>query len=82
MAIIDQLTDISINHTSLNSGALVRSSDGSSFIFKLLCQIKLYYSTELMRRMKRYQIANYKCLIVKYAKDVRYDKDGIATHDK
>ena len=35
-----------------------------------------------MRRMKRYQIANYKCLIVKYAKDVRYDKDGIATHDK
>jgi len=39
-------------------------------------------TTELIRRMKRYQIANYSCLIVKYAKDDRYDKDGIATHDK
>ncbi|KAH9519778.1 Thymidine kinase, cytosolic [Bulinus truncatus] len=39
-------------------------------------------TTELMRRMKRYQIANYRCLIVKYAKDVRYDMNGIATHDR
>jgi len=39
-------------------------------------------TTELIRRLKRYQIANHKCLIVKYAKDDRYDKDGIATHDK
>ncbi|XP_059163833.1 thymidine kinase, cytosolic-like [Physella acuta] len=39
-------------------------------------------TTELMRRMKRYQIANYSCLIIKYAKDVRYDVGGIATHDK
>lgn len=35
-----------------------------------------------MRRMKRYQIANYKCLVVKYSKDDRYDKEGIATHDR
>jgi len=35
-----------------------------------------------MRRMKRYQIANYKCLVVKYAKDTRYDEEGIATHDR
>jgi len=39
-------------------------------------------TTELIRRLKRYQIANHKCLIVKYAKDDRYDKEGIATHDK
>jgi len=39
-------------------------------------------TTELMRRLKRYQIANHKVLIVKYAKDVRYDTNGIATHDK
>ncbi|CAG2208677.1 TK [Mytilus edulis] len=39
-------------------------------------------TTELMRRMKRYQIANYKCLVIKYSKDDRYDKEGIATHDK
>ncbi|CAL1542815.1 unnamed protein product [Lymnaea stagnalis] len=38
-------------------------------------------TTELMRRMKRYQIANYRCLIIKYAKDIRYDFNGIATHD-
>lgn len=39
-------------------------------------------TTELMRRMKRYQIANYKCLVIKYAKDNRYDEEGIATHDR
>ncbi|GFR78351.1 thymidine kinase [Elysia marginata] len=39
-------------------------------------------TTELMRRMKRYQIANYQCLVVKYAKDVRYHVSGIATHDR
>ncbi|WAQ96844.1 KITH-like protein [Mya arenaria] len=39
-------------------------------------------TTELMRRMKRYQIANYSCLVVKYAKDIRYDKENIATHDR
>jgi len=37
-------------------------------------------STELMRRLKRYQVAQYEVLIVKYAKDVRYDEVGIATH--
>jgi len=39
-------------------------------------------STELIRRMKRYQIANYSCLVAKYDKDDRYDQDGIATHDR
>lgn len=39
-------------------------------------------STELIRRLKRYQIARYECLIVKYAKDVRYDSESIATHDR
>ena len=39
-------------------------------------------TTELIRRLKRYQIARYECLIVKYADDVRYDDKGIATHDK
>lgn len=39
-------------------------------------------STELLRRIKRFQIANYTCLLVKYAKDVRYDQTGVATHDR
>ncbi|KAH9365260.1 hypothetical protein HPB48_015938 [Haemaphysalis longicornis] len=38
--------------------------------------------TELMRRLKRYEIANHKCLIVKYAGDTRYDAENISTHDK
>ena len=37
-------------------------------------------TTELIRRLKRYQIANHKCLIFKYTKDERYGKDGIVTH--
>merc|ERR1711970_450559 len=39
-------------------------------------------STELIRRLKRFQVAKYDVLIVKYAKDLRYDELGIATHDK
>lgn len=39
-------------------------------------------TTELMRRMKRYQIANHRCLIVKYAGDSRYDvENNVCTHD-
>eukprot|EP00794_Sanderia_malayensis_P009277 gene9277-10255_t len=39
-------------------------------------------TTELLRRMKRYRVAKYKCLLVKYAKDTRYDELGVATHDR
>ena len=39
-------------------------------------------STELIRRLKRYQIARYECLIIKYAKDKRYNSECIATHDQ
>lgn len=38
-------------------------------------------STELMRRVRRFQIAQYKCLVIKYAKDTRYCDKGMATHD-
>ena len=39
-------------------------------------------STELLRRIRRYQIANQDCLVIKYAKDNRYSTDEVATHDK
>ena len=39
-------------------------------------------TTELIRRIKRYQIAKYRCLLVRYAKDVRYSTTAVATHDK
>ncbi|XP_014842061.1 PREDICTED: thymidine kinase, cytosolic [Poecilia mexicana] len=39
-------------------------------------------STELMRRVRRFQVAQYKCLVIKYAKDIRYSDSGMATHDK
>ncbi|XP_037619938.1 thymidine kinase, cytosolic [Sebastes umbrosus] len=39
-------------------------------------------STELMRRVRRFQIAQYKCLVIKYAKDTRYSDTGVVTHDK
>ncbi|XP_055971439.1 thymidine kinase, cytosolic isoform X2 [Sorex fumeus] len=38
-------------------------------------------STELMRRVRRFQIAQYKCLVVKYAKDTRYSTH-FSTHDR
>lgn len=36
---------------------------------------------ELMRRMKRYQIAGYRTVIIKPSLDNRYSSDSIATHD-
>jgi thymidine kinase len=39
-------------------------------------------TTELIRRLKRYQIAKYKCLIVKYANDDRYSENDIVSHDQ
>ncbi|XP_064479734.1 thymidine kinase, cytosolic-like isoform X2 [Ornithodoros turicata] len=39
-------------------------------------------TTELMRRMKRYQLANHNCVLVKYARDCRYDNENICTHDR
>jgi thymidine kinase len=38
-------------------------------------------TTELIRRLKRYQIAKYKCLILKYANDDRYSASDIVSHD-
>jgi hypothetical protein len=39
-------------------------------------------STELLRRMKRLEVAGNKCLRVKYSEDTRYSSDKISTHDK
>ncbi len=39
-------------------------------------------STELMRRMKRHEIAGNRCLKIKFAEDTRYSGDSIATHDR
>ena len=38
-------------------------------------------STELMRRVKRCQIAMLHCLLIKYEKDDRYSDDLFSTHD-
>ncbi|KAJ1072354.1 hypothetical protein K5549_017599, partial [Capra hircus] len=38
-------------------------------------------STELMRRVRRFQIAQYKCLVIKYARDTRYSS-LFSTHDR
>ena len=32
--------------------------------------------------MRRFQVANHSCLMVKYSKDDRYDRDAVATHDR
>ncbi|AOP31783.1 thymidine kinase [Volepox virus] len=38
-------------------------------------------STELIRRVRRYQIAQYKCITIKYSNDNRYGT-GLWTHDR
>ena len=40
-------------------------------------------TTELIRRLKRFQFANHKCLIIKYQHDNRYsEQEEITTHDQ
>lgn len=39
-------------------------------------------TTELVRRIRRYQVANHACLLIKYDKDVRYEEDRVSTHDQ
>lgn len=39
-------------------------------------------TTELMRRVKREVHARRSCFVIKYAKDVRYDHDSVASHDQ
>lgn len=39
-------------------------------------------TTELLRRMKRYTVAQQECLLIKYSKDTRYSDQGVSTHDR
>ena len=38
-------------------------------------------TTELLRRMRRHMYANRRCVVLKHAKDVRYDASKCCTHD-
>lgn len=38
-------------------------------------------TSELLNRYNRYNIANKKCLLVKYEDDIRYDDDCVVTHN-
>ncbi|KAJ6253712.1 thymidine kinase [Anaeramoeba flamelloides] len=39
-------------------------------------------SSELIRRARKYSIANKKCTVIKFARDTRYSVDKCSTHDK
>uniref|UniRef100_A0A1B6M596 Thymidine kinase n=1 Tax=Graphocephala atropunctata TaxID=36148 RepID=A0A1B6M596_9HEMI len=63
--------------------------NGNSFDYHKKGQIQVIFgpmfsgkTTELIRRLKRYQFANYRCMIVRYAKDLRYSSTEVATHDR
>lgn len=64
------------------------SSSDMEFVVPSKGQIQIIFgpmfsgkTTELIRRLRRYQIAKYKCLIVKYANDDRYSESDIVSHD-
>uniref|UniRef100_A0A671L906 Thymidine kinase n=1 Tax=Sinocyclocheilus anshuiensis TaxID=1608454 RepID=A0A671L906_9TELE len=42
-----------------------------------VCVCVCVFSTELMRRVRRFQVAQYSCLVIKYAKDTRYSQTGM-----
>ena len=39
-------------------------------------------STELLRRVRRYSVANHRCLVIKYKADTRYSDENLSTHDR
>ena len=41
-------------------------------------------TTEMMKRVRRHEVAQRRCLIIKYARDTRYDstQDTLVTHDR
>lgn len=39
-------------------------------------------TTELLRRIRRYTVANRSCLVIKYKNDTRYSNEDMATHDR
>ncbi|XP_054281708.1 thymidine kinase, cytosolic-like isoform X3 [Macrosteles quadrilineatus] len=38
-------------------------------------------TTELIRRLKRYRFADYRCMLVRYANDNRYSTKDVSTHE-
>lgn len=38
-------------------------------------------TSELIRRIHRYELCNYKCVIIRYARDNRYSATEVSTHD-
>ncbi len=39
-------------------------------------------TTELLRRIRRFTVANRTCLVIKYKQDTRYSEEHMSTHDK
>ena len=39
-------------------------------------------TTELLRRIRRFQVAKRECVVLKYAKDTRYNVKEASTHDR
>ncbi|XP_073975192.1 thymidine kinase, cytosolic-like isoform X2 [Rhodnius prolixus] len=38
-------------------------------------------TSELMKRIKRFKLVGFRCLIIKFAKDIRYSEENLASHD-
>ncbi len=57
----------------------VPSSGSISLIFGPMFSGK---STELLRRVRRYSVANHRCLLIKYKADTRYSDENLSTHDR
>eukprot|EP00118_Oscarella_pearsei_P026207 m.309607 g.309607 ORF g.309607 m.309607 type:complete len:274 (+) comp47071_c0_seq1:273-1094(+) len=71
----------SANMSMVSTSGVVYSR-GSGQIQLILGPMFSGKTTELLRRIKRYAIANHSCVMIKYDKDKRYAENNISTHDK
>jgi hypothetical protein len=80
--LLDQTNHTSVHHLSKTMSSLTAHHPPRGRIELIIGPMFAGKSTELLRRVKRHEIAGSKCLRIKFAGDVRYSEDSIATHDR
>lgn len=77
-------TDMIITNTTDTTDTTDISSINNNYSGKIELIIGPMFSgksTELLRRLNRYEIAGKKCLKIKHSSDTRYSFDSITTHN-
>ena len=75
--------NVNMGHIEVIFGPMFSGkSTGNSCRLLILFAVLISCCTELLRRIRRYTVANHRCLVVKYKNDTRYSEESLSTHDR